>query len=66
MKRIIDAAALESIAKDIEHNCFMLGFTDEESAEDDLGFYIPRIKRAVYDLRETIKESEPLKEKNRK
>lgn len=60
MKRIIDTSALVAVANDIEHNCFMLAFTDEESAEDDVGFYVPRIRRAVDELRGIIRTAEPI------
>ena len=59
MKRIIETAALAAIAEDVEHNCLMLSLSDEESAEDDIGFFVPRIKRAAYELRKIIEESEP-------
>lgn len=59
MKRIIDTAALAAVADDIDLNCMMLRLSDEESAEDDIGFYLPRITRAAHELRRIIKESEP-------
>ena len=60
MKRIIiDATVLAAIAQEIEHNCSMLNLSDEESAADDISFYVPRIQNAVYTLRETIKKAEP-------
>ena len=59
MKKIIDAKTLDAIADDILHNCFMLGFTDEESAEDDIGFYIPRIKGLAESLKSIAQQSPP-------
>lgn len=47
----IRAAALGAILNEIEHNCNMLGLSDEETAADDVGFYVPRIQRAAYELR---------------
>ncbi len=60
MKRIVDTAALVAVADEIEHNCNMLGYVDEDSV-DDVGFYVPRIQRAVDALRGIIRKSEPVK-----
>lgn len=57
---IVDSDSLAAAADDIEHNCIMLGFTDEESAEDDIGFYIPRIRAGVETLRKIIQDAEPV------
>lgn len=59
MKRIIvDAAALDAVVRDVEHNCFMLALADEESAADDVEFYVPEIQRAADRLRGLIREAE--------
>ena len=59
MKKMIDTDTLAAIADDIDHSCTMLGYADEDSAEDDIGFYVPRIRRTVYNLRKIIREAEP-------
>lgn len=61
MRKIIETDSLGLVADDIEHNCNMLGFTDEESAEDDLSFYLPRILDGVETLRKIIRDAEPEK-----
>lgn len=58
MKIITDSQALVAIADDINHNCLMLNLSDEESAADDLSFYVPRILSAVETLRVLVKKSE--------
>ncbi len=50
MKKIIDTKDLEPIADDILHNVFMLELANEDSAEDDIDFYVPYIKRAAENL----------------
>lgn len=51
MKKIIDTKDLKPIAEDILHNVFMLELSNEETAESDIGFYVPHIKRAAEDLK---------------
>ena len=62
MKKIIQAEDINRITDEILHNCLMLGFADDESAEDDLSFYVPRIKRAAEDLKGIVKASKPAPE----
>ena len=65
MKRIIvDAAALDAIVRDVEHNCSMLALADEESAADDVEFYVPEIQRAADRLRGLIREAEQARTDN--
>ena len=59
MKILIDSTALIAIADDIDHSCLMLNLSDEETAADDLSFYVPRILSAVETLRALVKKSEP-------
>lgn len=61
MKIIIDSAALVAVADDIDHNCLMLNLSDEETAADDLSFYVPRILSAVETLRVLVRKAEPAK-----
>lgn len=61
MKIIIDSAALVAVVDDIDHNCLMLNLSDEETAADDLSFYVPRILSAVETLRVLVKKAEPAK-----
>lgn len=57
----IQAAALGAILNEIEHNCNMLVLSDEEMSADDVGFYVPRIQRAAYELRRLIRTAAPAK-----
>ena len=57
----ISGADLGAIIDEIEHNCNMLVLTDEETAADDVGFYVPRIQRATYELRRLIRTAKPAK-----
>lgn len=57
----IDSTALVAVANDIDHNCLMLNLSDEETAADDLSFYVPRILSAVETLRALVKKAEPAK-----
>lgn len=57
----INGADLGAIIDEIEHNCNMLVLTDEETAADDVGFYVPRIQRAAYELRRLIRTAAPAK-----
>ena len=50
MKIEIESNELLAIAEEIQRNCDMLGYTDAEDAEDDLGFYLPVIRGLTYDL----------------
>lgn len=61
MKIIIDSVALVAVADDIDHNCLMLNLSDEETAADDLSFYVPRILSAVETLRVLVRKAEPAK-----
>ena len=60
-KIVIDSAALGAALSEIEHNCSMLVLSGDESAADDVGFYVPRIQRAAYDLRQLMKAAAPAK-----
>lgn len=57
----IPAATLDAILNEIEHNCNMLVLSDEETSADDVGFYVPRIQRAAYELRRLIRTAAPAK-----
>ena len=62
MKRnliVIDSAALGAAIDEIEHNCLMLDLADEETALEDIGFYVPFIRRTAEDLRQMIKTAAP-------
>lgn len=50
MKICVDSKDLLTIAEQIQYNCEMLSFTDEESAEDDVEFYVPVIRDLAEDL----------------
>ena len=56
---IIDSAALGAAVDEIEHNCLMLDLTDEETALEDIDFYVPCIRRAAEDLRQLISTAAP-------
>ena len=43
MKIMIEKNELERIAADIQHEATMLDLADEESAKEDLDFYVPMI-----------------------
>ena len=58
MKKGIDSAALAGILYEIEHNCSMLMLSDEDTAADDVEFYVPRIQRAADELRRMINQVE--------
>ena len=60
-KIIIDSAALEAVADEIDHNCLMLNLSNEDTAAEDISFYVPRILSALHTLRVLITESEPVK-----
>ena len=62
MKKAIDAAAVVAVANDIESDCMMLGFVDEESI-DDVDFYVSRIKSAAWNLRKLVRDAEPINKK---
>ena len=57
----ISGAALVAILNEIEHNCNMLVLTDEEAVAEDVGFYVPRIQRAAYELRKLMESAAPAK-----
>ena len=59
MKKIIEANDLHMIADEILHNVLMLELADSDTAEDDLLFYVPRIKRCAEDLKGIAKVCEP-------
>ncbi len=50
MKRIIDDTDLNLIADDILASVRMLELADEDTAEDDLDVYLPKIRKAAEDL----------------
>ena len=60
-KVIIDSAALEQIAQEIDHCGFMLGFVSDEDDIDDVVFFARRIRDAASNLRGIVKESQPAK-----
>lgn len=61
-KRIIlNSAALAGVLHEIEHNCSMLVLGDDETAGDDVEFYVPRILAAADELRRLINTAEPVK-----
>ena len=55
-KIIVDSAALIAVARSIEHELLMMGFSDDdaETALDTWEFSGPRIRRAVNDLRSIV------------
>lgn len=60
MKRVMcDSAALSAVLGEIEHNCSMLALSDEETAAEDVAFYVPQIQRAADELRRIINQAEP-------
>ena len=64
MKISVESKDLISIADDIQHNCTMLSFTDEEDAEDDVAYYVPVIQQLADDLKDYVecKEQEAQRE----
>lgn len=59
MKLLVEKADLEAIAEDLLHNSMMLEFTDTDNAEDDLAFYLPRIRDNAEQLKRLADESAP-------
>ncbi len=62
MKIEVESSELIRIAAAIEHDCFMLGYTDPEDAEDDIDFYIPSIKSMAGCLRLMVWKGEKQKQ----
>ena len=50
MKKPLNADALHRIADEIDHNCMMLELSDEDTAREDLDFYLPRIRQCADEL----------------
>ena len=63
-KIIIDAAALDALAQEIEHNAFMLGYIYDADDVDEVAIYADRLKRAAAAARGMIKKSKPYQENN--
>ena len=61
MKIIIDSAALDAIAYEIEHSCLMLGLISDADDIEDLETYRQRIRRAGENLSSIIQKSEKVK-----
>ena len=60
MKKIIDETDLNLIADEILSNIRMLELSDEDTAEEDLDLYLPKIRRAAEDLNSLAANSEPV------
>lgn len=58
---VIDSAALGAVLYEIEHNSSMLVLSDEDTAADDVMFYVPRIQAAADELRRLIRTAKPAK-----
>ncbi len=58
MKRIIEDTDLNLIADEILSNVRMLELSDEDTAEEDLDLYLPKIRRAAEDLNRIAANSE--------
>lgn len=59
MNIIIDADDLQIIADEIMSGVRMLELSDEDTAEDDIGIYLPRIRRAADDLNSLVADGKP-------
>ena len=59
MKKTVEDTDLNLIADEILSNVRMLEMTDEDTAEEDLDLYLPRIRRAAEDLNIIAANSEP-------
>ena len=55
----ISGAALGAILDEIEHYCNMLVLTDDETAAEDVEFYVPQIQRAADELRQLMRTAAP-------
>ena len=61
MKKIIDETDLNLIADEILSSVRILELSDEDTTEDDLDLYLPKIKRAAEDLNSLAANSTPIK-----
>lgn len=58
MRKIIEDTDLNLIADEILSNVRMLELSDEDTAEEDLDLYLPKIRRAAEDLNGIATNSE--------
>ncbi len=63
MQIIVDSAALEAVAQEIEYTCNMLALTDDDSAQDDLDYYLPQLRQTGEALHGILREAKPAEEK---
>ena len=59
MKIMIEKNELERIAEDIQHEATMLDLADEESAAEDISFYVPMILDDVIKLKCLADDGQP-------
>ena len=58
MKALIETKDIQMIADEIHHNALMLELYDEETASNDIDFYVPQIKQAAEELLRIVQASE--------
>lgn len=58
MRKIVEDTDLNLIADEILSNVRMLELSDEDTAEEDLDLYLPKIRRAAEDLNGIAANSE--------
>ena len=59
MKIMIEKDELEHIAENIQHEATMLDLADEDSAADDISFYVPMILNDADKLKRLADDGEP-------